>query len=885
MPFSSSICLTNTGTLPLGSNVDIYSDYDSYSDPIQTNVSLSDLTSNCPYILINIPDGTTQIKFQDTVSHCCYNLIIAPNNLCDLFGIQLSGFSSTTISEIVAGPLVSSVGANITDYVIDWYGPDDNTIVAFTSGFGTLFGPYNQTHPFTRLSLSGYYAPMIRQIRINGINYSITGGTGFVQANTNCLENQTVQVYPSNCLGNRQEPISNQPQYNNFYFSDGAAFNLPPETLESDFDLDFDTNYFAWSFRTEQASDTIELSFIGDNYSDPIILEYWTVGDTPTETNFLVQPKNVQTATGRYFKKVTNIYPFLRSQNDKIRIKITPNPTTSRTNWELYFKCLTTFNCESCFESVQTPYKFINTSIRITPLICNEYLFQASHTGCTNYDFYKTDLYNYTMEFNGAYVGPTGPDGNSYANVFGQGVISQIVSTGNTRCVDSYITYAGNSCYFPNGGVTTFQKTNATVGGPGNIYMTFQLLSDLEIYYFSYLNNVVAEGLGTPGDNTNLNYYRYFSLRIPIIPETDLFKPCFGDAPAVETFTIHTSSVVTTGQTGDFFWMNLTMPTVTRNISFNTCELECNGTVDYFVAVINNSSTSSFNQYDFVSQIGAKFQNPVSYYSGIFLNQSGPKTGSKSATFYINSVINNTIPMSGTSLTPIPSLSSSTCNTSVYNSQYYATSLYDYTLYYKKLMSYTINLTPTGHIQMFNSLIASYPGLLIYDYNLSTSAVTYSADSYFIGPSIYLFSDSYLEGESIPNIFKSFYCGEQNFSPWMRWGLNGFNYSNVLNFEILCEDIDAPGSSPNNYFVHWYVTGISSTQMYILQNGNWDSSPSLDTIPTDYMPGPFSDRSNGWNGPCPPSGQTHHYRIQLTAHLIDGGTIKSNYSTFTASTP
>jgi hypothetical protein len=199
MPFSSSICLTSVGTLPLGSNVNVYSNSDSYSQPFQTNIPLSQLTSNCPYILTNIPDGTTHIKFEDVVSHCCVDLTLINNDLCGLFGVQLNGFSSTTVSQIVAGLLYSSVGANITDYIIDWYGPDDNTTIAFTSGFGIAFNniSYQQTHPFTRVSLPGYYIPMIRQIRINGIDYSITGGTGFVQANINCLGNQTVEVFPS----------------------------------------------------------------------------------------------------------------------------------------------------------------------------------------------------------------------------------------------------------------------------------------------------------------------------------------------------------------------------------------------------------------------------------------------------------------------------------------------------------------------------------------------------------------------------------------------------------------------------------------------------------------------------------------------------------------
>ena len=339
MPFSSSICLTNTGTLPLGSYVDIYSDYDSYSDPFQTNVSLSQLTSNCPYILINIPDGTTQIKFQDTVSHCCYNLIISPNNLCDLFGIQLSNFSSTTISQIVAGLLTSSVGANITDYIIDWYGPENNTTIAFTSGFGTLFGPYQQTHPFNRLSLPGYYIPMIRQIRINNINYSITGGTGFVQANINCLANQTVEVFPSTCSGNREEPVFFFPDYNNFYLSNTAAFNAPPESLSMGFDLDINSSYFAWQFRAYTVSDTIKISFNGDNYPTPIVLEYYTIGEEYTDTNVSVIPKTIKVDSG-FFKKVTILKNFLRSENDYLTIEVTPNPTISRTNWELYFKCL-----------------------------------------------------------------------------------------------------------------------------------------------------------------------------------------------------------------------------------------------------------------------------------------------------------------------------------------------------------------------------------------------------------------------------------------------------------------------------------------------------------------------------------------------------------------
>jgi phosphatidylethanolamine-binding protein (PEBP) family uncharacterized protein len=884
MPFSSSICLTNIGTLPLGSNVDIYSNANNYSSAFKTNVSLSDLTSNCPYILTEIPDGTTEIKFEDTVSHCCYNLIISPNNLCNLFGIQLSGFSSTTISQIVAGQLINSVGANITDYVIDWYGPDDNTTIAFTSGFGTGFTNvnYQQTHPFVRLSPAGYYIPMIRQIRINGINYSKTGGTGFVQANINCLENQTVTVFPSNCLGNRQSPYFNQVQYNNFYFSDTAAFNAPPETLYMDFDLDFDTNYFAWAFRAFLVSDTVEISFISDIYSSPIVLEYWTLGTQSTETNLLSTPKVVRVNETGYFKKVINLKPLLRTQNDKIRVRVTPNQTNSRTNWELYFKCLNTFDCETCLDTTQLPYKFIDTSIIITSGTCNQYLFQGSYTSCTQFDFNTTDLRNYLVD--GASYYDFGVNQFCFtSNIYGVESWSEVVSTGGTRCTDSYIYWpTSNVCFLPDGGVTTFAKTQNISTGDGEIYMEFYLFSDFQRYYNSYLD-IVSYGLGTPNDNTNINYYRYFHLYIPIIPSTDPFRPCASDVSNVGRYRIHTSSIVTTGQTGDFTWMRVTMPRITRNINFTNCELECNTLINQYVDAINQDSISINNQYNFVSNVGAKFIRPFTQYQTCSLYQTGEVYGQKNPSLYLNSVINETIPMSGSNYTIIPSLSSTTCDFSSYkatNTTY--NPLVPNITYTKDAAKYLVKITNTNHVQLFNN----YPNLdnlLIYDYDVNTNTVVYSASSYFIGPSIKLISFSYVEGENIPITFKSNYCGQPNWSPDMRWNLNGFNTTSVSSYDILCEDTNAPGSSPSGFFIHWYVTGIDPTQLFSLQNGTWWGNPTEN--PTDYQPGFYADRANGWNGPCPPSGETHLYRIQITANLIAGGTIKSNYSTFTASTP
>lgn len=737
MPFSSSICLTNIGTLPLGSNVNIYSNTDNYAVPFQTNILLSLLTSNCPYILTNIPDGTTEIKFEDTVSRCCYNLILTDNDLCNLFGIQLSNFSSTTISQIIAGVLVSSVGANITDYIIDWYGPDDNTTISFTSGYGTAFNnvPYQQTHPFTRISLPGYYVPMIRQIRINGINYSITGGTGFVQANINCLENQTVEVFPSTCSGNREEPINLYPSYNNYYFSNTAANNTPPESLLMGYDLDINTIYFAWQFRAYTVSDTIKITFYGDNYSTPIVLEYYTVGEEYTDINVSVIPKTIK-VNGGFFKKVTNLSKLLRSENDYLTIEVTPNPTISRTNWEVYFKCLSSFDCSTCIDSL-APYKFIDSTVTITPQSCNIYRFDAKLSGCTNSVLESSDVYKYltqdsriegslNSEFYGFCSTPNGEidftsgiaSGTTYCSYL------NVCSVDNSSCSQQPYT-----CDSASGGFISFSKTNATVGGPGNIYMEFQYLSDLTLYYQSYLDNVLNYGLGTPFDNTNIAYYRFFSLVIPIIPPNDPNRTCAADVGNVAQYSIHTSSVVTTGITGNFYYLNITMPLMSLGISFDACDLYCLDYANSAINAVNGHSISSQNQYNFYSNVGAKKLNPISNYVKLVEFTSGTQFYVQSAFLRLTDLVNNTIPMSGSNYTLIPSLSAQTCDFTGYRDEgvylgvrRYADLAWNYSTTVSILNNYEIYTLDSTYT--FN--------VLIYQYDLNTNTLLYKNTNYFI---------------------------------------------------------------------------------------------------------------------------------------------------------
>lgn len=145
-------------------------------------------------------------------------------------------------------------------------------------------------------------------------------------------------------------------------------------------------------------------------------------------------------------------------------------------------------------------------------------------------------------------------------------------------------------------------------------------------------------------------------------------------------------------------------------------------------------------------------------------------------------------------------------------------------------------------------------------------------------PSITLYSNSYTEGSVISTLYYSTFCAQDNNSPDMVWILNSIDVSNIVSYEILCEDIDASGSSPDGYFIHWYVTDIDPNQSNISSNGNWNSG---NVQLTDYG---YGDDANGWNGPCPSSSPlTHDYRIRISALLDNGNTINSNYSIFQAS--
>jgi phosphatidylethanolamine-binding protein (PEBP) family uncharacterized protein len=148
-------------------------------------------------------------------------------------------------------------------------------------------------------------------------------------------------------------------------------------------------------------------------------------------------------------------------------------------------------------------------------------------------------------------------------------------------------------------------------------------------------------------------------------------------------------------------------------------------------------------------------------------------------------------------------------------------------------------------------------------------------------PSITISSSNFINGQTFTNtVIKHPSCGGQNNNPSLSWVLNNILTSNVISYSLLMEDINASGTSPNGYFIHWRVTNIPTTQTSI---NLWSSGPSgwqagATIQQTDWSPSAVNP--NGYGGPCVAG---HTYRISITATITPaggGGTITSNLLTF-----
>lgn len=665
MPFSASTCLTDLGTVLLGGTFNIYSNYDGYTTPFQTNISYTSLFGPlCPYVMGNVPNGTTTIRIIDILTKCCATVELLSNDLCTTCDLAFDSYQTNNIGRIVAGELTGSCENNITDYRIYWYGPNSSTNIAFTSGYGSEFSPYDLTHPLVGINsptaLAGTYIPVVDKVKLNGLSYSQTGATGYIQSELECFNATTVNVQPFTC-DNGTVPLPND--YTHRVNFSAASAGTTPLTLQSTFDLDLTTDYFTWKFKGDAIPDSLKITFYGSDYTNPIILEYWEIGGNISTSNaeYLTFPKSASTTD--YFSKVTSLTSLSRNVGDYLILEVIPNQFNTQTTWDFYFTCMDSFDCDLClYDYLNTPYKIKSSSITGITGSCSSINIYFDVSGCTQSSIINSDIYKYQKT--DAYpLSTTSFNTNVYTDDI-TGLRNRQTGSMDWDATSCSIYYGINFpaiCSIPNINIISFKKENTGPSGQGVIKMEFSSLSDLVHYKSSY--DLTLPYSGTPFNSADPNYYRYFELRIPknSTPNTNC-----GDGTSLLTYYLHYSSIVTTGTTGGNYTLNITMPTISDGIApFDPCEIYCQGNIDNIVTTVNNSSTGATNVEDFTSNTGSKYVVPFGVTR--YFVESPPVTNSASTiqgVYYLNNYLNTTVPFSGSSspYTQIPSLSAVTCN-------------------------------------------------------------------------------------------------------------------------------------------------------------------------------------------------------------------------------
>jgi hypothetical protein len=744
MSFSASTCVTNLGGVSSASTVQILT-YPG-NVPIGGNIILSAMTgSNCPYTITGIPDGTTMLKIFVPSTNACGYIDISDNDLCNTCDLGFDSFTSSTIGNIVVGNLTGSCDNPITDYIINWYGPSENasprsTNVARISGKGSAFPDYNYPHPLTGTSAlpmeRGYYVPVIDKVRINGVDFSITGGTGYVPANLDCFDGVPVYVSGYTCENGTEEG-----DYSHRVRFITAGGSKPPQALSSSFILSATTNFFAWKFKGETIPDQLKLTFRGAAYDfEPIILEWWEVGQPlyygDNQQDIDVFPKSAQTP--EYIYKVTTLTGMTITDDDTIKLEVIPSKTNPATSWDFYFTCLESFNCDTCLDSYENQtYKIIGSSITGITGSCNTINIQMRYDGCDNSNVYTSDLWKYY------YVG--GNYGLFYMSydVYGSRLLEDSYYRDRTVC--GVATSGGIGTCSNSGNYISFTKSNsAGPGSPGVIQMYFSggtAVNDFNKFYDRYLFYKNSSFYSGSTDNTDYDYYTFMVIYISSATGSTL---CGDGTSSYSYYFHHPTAVVTTGLTMGVYSLNITMPTMTKGLFPPSCDEYCELNIDYVVdSYVNLDSTGTTNNRTLITNQGAAFDYPI------LVNYILKTTGSDVNTEYdrswnlnINSL--NTIPVSGNTNTLIPSLSGQVCD---YSSKgYFNTnnqpSINGFHTYSKKFLRYKVELTNLLDVRDFdiyaspisNFVYSGYPGTPYYElaYSYSGGSVVYSNPTYII---------------------------------------------------------------------------------------------------------------------------------------------------------
>jgi hypothetical protein len=740
--FSASTCINSSVTSLGPFNIYLNSDYTSTPFSFAT---LSQLT-NCPFVIV-VPTGTTSLGFKDTVLDFCFDTIIQNNDICSNCNLGLSNYSASTISKLYCGFLTGS--CQFSDYLINWYGPNDTTTLSFQSGAGSFLTPGVYSHPFSTEPTSipresGVYTPVITKIKLSGITFSNTGGTNTVLFDGNCLP--TTNVLPLTCT------VVTNPNINNLYYSaftNYLSFDSntqgTPQPVSATYRISASTKYIVWNFIGEQFVDRIKLEFSGSSYgTNKIGLEDIIIGGNLPSSDFSAStyPKSADTAAS--FIKYTCLTGLTVNNNDNIIINITP--ATSKTNWTLYMSCLDSYNCNDCLNTQN--YKIVGSTITGTTTPCNENTIKFKISGCS-YPDSSSDYVDYYLDTNSivsnnvfSCVFPSSLSNSQTPNLYFASESCTIFGGGSLSTDCSNPSLPNVTCCQTDSQTTKYRKTFLSDGR--GVYEFTGSSTFISTYYnsiknaFSGLSPYNSFWSGSTNPN-NIDYYRYYILRLP--GQTTV-AGCADGSTVSNTYLHHTSPYIS-GVTGSEYYFKITANTISSSVSFTPCQLNCTSNISSIVSLINNSSTGTTPSYgidaDFNS--GIYYSNPL-YYFAYFSSGSTIRNSWDFNGYFITPDWSfNTYPFSGNPSTIIPSLSGSVCN---YNSTgKYIGPIYNSFYREQWKYAYRVQLTNPSNASDFdiyaspinNFTYSGSPGTVLYDlaYRYSGGNVTFSSSTYIIG--------------------------------------------------------------------------------------------------------------------------------------------------------
>lgn len=649
MSFSASTCLTYTGTTVLTNPLLLYSDSDNYATSFGS-LTLSDITGeNCPKIITNIPNGTTKLKIQSNNLYCVF-IDISCNDICNICDLNFANFSNNSIGKISVGNLTGSCQSNITDYVVNWYGPDSTTNIAFTSGKGTGF-TYGYQHPVVDLLTSGgVYTPKLQKVIVSGITFSSTGGTNQVLAQLDCLPPITVRDFT--CSNG-----TSSGSFTHIMNFSSLSNNSTPGALNGQFLLTGVTRYFGINFVGYTVADNLKITFSGVNYSSPIVLENMTVG---TNTGLDVSPTHIPKEINLYsYNKLLCLTGLTMTSADFLTITVTPNTGVTDTSWTLSLKCLETIDTSinGYVNYKNQPYKISANTITIVEGPCNAVRIDAKTIGV------PTATSNIETW---PYLGRQAYQNSSVNNSYYYDNSSVWIYPSYTAC-SQQAEYIGDETCVSSGGTIIFNKTYTASTSASTYYMEFSNQIDFKEYYNSALNSLSYSGSSNP---TNINYYRYvrFIHYVSAVPSSTTTL-CNTDNTSSQYFYLHPASmVITTGTTlsGNYklsIAQSLLPPAL--DLNFTSCDLYCQNYLSSIVGAINSSVGVT---YSYTTTVGLRAKKPFSYYWKV----TSPTSVSSLGTLplfdgYVqyHTYANKMYPYSGTN-TLIPSLSA-VSSSAIYN--------------------------------------------------------------------------------------------------------------------------------------------------------------------------------------------------------------------------